>query len=674
MSTLLNYRIRIAAEVASLADAVDVLKAGQADENLKIRGGDAVRVEVAFLDVGEPLDISDVTAVNLEIKPTATVTSTDGETVTTTQVAPTAKTAPLVRKTLAAELLNDALTKSAWDAGGADDAHAVFTLSSAETRLASGARWLSIGVVATGDPAAERVVASGPIEILGGGLSGGSPSGAVAEYYTKAESSALFSQRSNNLSDLGSVATARTNLGLVVGADVQVHAAKLDAIVSGNNDTIGWAEVDKSGSSLADLASRSYGDLTGAPDVLTVNEAVSRSLRLHPGLALTGEDASAHADLEADALRSLLFNVYIPSDLELTVQAADVGLLALSKGSSAVDLSDGGTTSGDCLVGYLLKPGGAGVPSGDDGAVVIRHYNSAADGYRELKLPRSLFTAFAGMQVCVALVLPEGGGLPDLYLNSDTNLAADAAAVVSTTGTTPPVDWAGVARDHVWLGRADDATSTYRGALFGELYVLNYALSAVTVPSHGFTVQAFMGGATPRALQLQGATSLQPSGSWYEARFVTLYSSDAAGFVATDIEAAGNAFARLDVNEALLKGQRVRVRGTLVMTGNFVGRDVTFRLTDGIGGSSGSVVTFTSSVSQDIDYELVAPADSADFEIRFGMDYNSFTGTATMTNFRMDIEGALARWPLRTYASGSVADASGNGHTLSTEGNVLAVK
>ena len=80
----------------------------------------------------------------------------------------------------------------------------------------------------------------------------------VADVYSQAASDARFAQLSNNLSDLASAATARTNLGVVIGTDVQAFDADTT-----KNDVSNTFTVDQA--ITAELKADSYNEAHQAP-------------------------------------------------------------------------------------------------------------------------------------------------------------------------------------------------------------------------------------------------------------------------------------------------------------------------------------------------------------------------------------------------------------------------
>ena len=90
----------------------------------------------------------------------------------------------------------------------------------------------------------------------------------VADVYSQAASDARFAQLSNNLSDLASAATARTNLGVVIGTDVQAFDADTT-----KNDVSNTFTVDQA--ITAELKADSYNEahqtVTSTSNATTVN-------------------------------------------------------------------------------------------------------------------------------------------------------------------------------------------------------------------------------------------------------------------------------------------------------------------------------------------------------------------------------------------------------------------
>ncbi|MBC2593046.1 hypothetical protein H5P28_02115 [Ruficoccus amylovorans] len=231
MSTIPPTRIRIQADLFRFEAFGDVLRADDDEYRPKFRAGDDIQFEIGFFNNGTLQDISGIASVTLEIKPIDEELierfSEDDDADNYDLRGPDLSLTPIRVKTIAATDLNPALTEVNWNTSAAEHCHALITLNSAESNIASGDRWLTIAVTTNDVPGRTRTVCAGPIRVLGGGLSqSASPEASTPEtFYNTQESDVRFLQISNNLSDLSDTSSARDNLGL--GEDDQPAFAGL---------------------------------------------------------------------------------------------------------------------------------------------------------------------------------------------------------------------------------------------------------------------------------------------------------------------------------------------------------------------------------------------------------------------------------------------------------------
>jgi len=190
----------------------------------------------------------------------------------------------------------------------------------------------------------------------------------------------LFLRKSTNLSDLGDAPTARTNLGVEIGTDVQAHSATLDAT------TASFTTADESKldgiEALADVTdatniAASGGYVAGGTDVALTDGGTGASdaptARTNLGLVI-GSDVQAHsAVLDATTASFTAADETKLDGIEALADVTDATNIAASGGYVAggtdVALTDGGTGASDAPTART----NLGVPSTAEAVLVANN-------------------------------------------------------------------------------------------------------------------------------------------------------------------------------------------------------------------------------------------------------------------------------------------------------------
>ncbi len=168
----------------------------------------------------------------------------------------------------------------------------------------------------------------------------------------------LFLRKSTNLSDLGDATTARTNLGVKIGTDVQAHSATLDATTA-SFTTADETKLDGI-EALADVTdatniAASGGYVAGGTDVALTDGGTGASdaptARTNLGLVI-GSDVQAHsAVLDATTASFTAADETKLDGIEALADVTDATNIAASggyvEGGTDVALTDGGTGASD---------------------------------------------------------------------------------------------------------------------------------------------------------------------------------------------------------------------------------------------------------------------------------------------------------------------------------------
>jgi hypothetical protein len=158
--------------------------------------------------------------------------------------------------------------------------------------------------------------------------------------------SSLFVRKSNNLSDLGSASTSRTNLGVAIGTNVQAHSAVLDATTA-SFTTADETKLDGI-EALADVTdatniAASGGYISGGTDVALTDGGTGASdalsARTNLGVEI-GADVQAHSSI----LDATTASFTTAKETAITINTADI---ATNSSDIATNTADIATNSSD---------------------------------------------------------------------------------------------------------------------------------------------------------------------------------------------------------------------------------------------------------------------------------------------------------------------------------------
>ena len=196
----------------------------------------------------------------------------------------------------------------------------------------------------------------------------------------------LFLRKSTNLSDLGDAPTARTNLGVEIGTNVQAHSATLDAT------TASFTTADESKldgiEALADVTdatniAASGGYVAGGTDVALTDGGTGASdaptARTNLGLVI-GSDVQAHsAVLDATTASFTAADEIKLDGVEALADVTDpTNIIAAGgyiTGTTVVPIADGGTGATTAAAARAAL----GVPASSEGLVASNNLSDVGD-------------------------------------------------------------------------------------------------------------------------------------------------------------------------------------------------------------------------------------------------------------------------------------------------------